>query len=149
MRSLLGPALLLLVAALGGCSDERSSPSDLALAGWRSWDERRADAWAAGDERALASLYEPGSSAGRADVAALRAWTSRGWRVVGLRSQVLGAVVRASAPGRLRLELVTRTDPAARARPRAGGTSVRLPDDAPSRHVVTLVRREGAWRMVD
>lgn len=147
MRPLLGTALLLLVVTLGGCSEKRSTQEDAALAGWRSWDERRAQAWADGDAAALARLYEAGSAAGRSDVAALRAWTARGWRVEGLRSRVLGVVVQASSPGRLRLELVTRTDPAARARPSDGASPVRLPADAPRRRIVTLVRRDGAWQM--
>src|SRR3954447_6645819 len=44
----------------------------------RSWDARRADAWARGDPRLLRPLYTPGSQAGRHDRAMLRAWAARG-----------------------------------------------------------------------
>ena len=59
------------------------APAD-ASAALHDWDDRRASAWAAADPAALRALYEPGSAAGRVDVAMLRAWRERGLRVEGL-----------------------------------------------------------------
>ena len=55
----------------------------------RAWDTERARAWARGSPRMLARLYTTGSVAGRRDLAMLRAWTDRGLRVRGLRTQLL------------------------------------------------------------
>lgn len=77
------------------------SPTARALAVLRAWDRARASAWARGDPAALAALYAPGSRAGAADVVMLRRWQARGLRVRGMRMQVLGAALRARAPGRL------------------------------------------------
>jgi hypothetical protein len=106
------------------------------------WDDRRAAAWAAGDVGALRALYTPGSAAGRADVAMLRAWRARGLRVTGLRMQLLAVHVRLRAPDRLVLVVTDRL---------AGGVVVPgplgLPRDLPSRHVVTMRRVAGEWRV--
>jgi hypothetical protein len=60
-----------------------------ALAVLHAWDAARARAYAAGDSRALGSLYAPTSGTGAADLARLRAYTRRDLRVSGLRMQVL------------------------------------------------------------
>jgi hypothetical protein len=128
------PALLLpTVLALGP-----AVPADVLHA----WDERRADAWAAGDVAGLRSLYTTGSVAGRRDTAMLRAWSLRGLRVNGLRMQLLRVDVRAHTPTRLVLDVTDRV---------AGGVAVpgpvALPRDAATRHVVTLRRVAGEWRV--
>jgi hypothetical protein len=128
------PALLLpTVLALGPVM-----PADVL----HSWDERRAAAWAAGDVAGLRSLYTTGSMAGRRDAAMLRAWSLRGLRVSGLRMQLLCVEVRARTPTRLVLDVTDRV---------AGGVAVpgrvALPRDAATRHVVTLRRVAGEWRV--
>lgn len=116
-----------------------------ALVVLRAWDRRRADAWAAGDRRALARLYVPGSRAGRRDDAMLAAYVARGLRVRSMHRQVLSARVLLRRAARLRLEVTDRLVDAV-----AVGHGVRtaLPDDRPSRRVVVLRRRSGEWRVV-
>jgi hypothetical protein len=111
----------------------------------QAWDRRRAAAYANGSARALRAAYVPGSRAGVADVALLRAYRDRGWRVVGMRTQVLALTVLEHAPGRWRLRVTDRL---------AGGVAVRLgervslPRDRASTHVITLTRGPGRrWRV--
>ncbi len=101
-----------------------------------AWDERRAEAWAAGDVAGLRSLYVTGSAAGRADAAMLRAWRERGLRVEGMEMQLLSVDVRRRTPHLLVLDVVDRL---------VGGAL--LPADLPTRHVVTLRVVEGEWRV--
>ena len=126
------PLLLPAVLALG------PAPADVLHA----WDERRAAAWEHGDAAGLRSLYTDGSVAGRRDVAMLRAWSGRGLRVGGLRTQLLRVDARARTPYRLVLGVTDRV---------AGGVAVpgrvALPRDRPTRHVVTLRRVAGEWRV--
>jgi hypothetical protein len=107
-----------------------------------AWDDRRAAAWAAGDVAGLRALYTDGSVAGRRDAAMLRAWTARGLRVSGLRTQLLRVEVRARAPGRLVLEVTDRV---------AGGVAVpgrvTLPWDRPTAHVLVFRRVGDRWRV--
>ncbi|QWC85691.1 hypothetical protein KLP28_02720 [Nocardioidaceae bacterium] len=58
----------------------RDAPATAVVA-W--WDDRRAQAWRGGDVGALQELYLPGSRAGAADVAALRAYVSAGVALTG------------------------------------------------------------------
>jgi hypothetical protein len=122
------------------------------------WDRRRAAAYSRGDVGALRSLYLPGSGAGVADMAVLRAWLQRGLRVEGLRTQVLARRVLVSGSHRLVLRVTDRVvgGVAVRASVRAvvggaapGGTApgvrARLPADRPGERTVTLVRHEGRW----
>jgi hypothetical protein len=109
-----------------------------------SWDGRRGDAYAAGSAAALGRLYVPGSSAGAADVRLLRAYRSRGLRVVGLRTQVLALVVEQRAGNRWRLRVTDRVVGAVAV---SGGRRLPLPRDASSVRVVTLVRSPGrGWQ---
>lgn len=107
-----------------------------------AWDERRASAWAAGDATALRALYTPGSSAGRRDVAMLRAWSARGLRVDGLAMQLLSVDLRRRTPDRLVLDVTDRL---------AGGVAapigLALPRDRPTRHLVTMRVVAGEWRV--
>jgi hypothetical protein len=117
-------------------------PEVRAAALLRRWDDARATAWAAGDLDGLASLYGAGSATGRRDVAMLRAWSRRGLRVQGLRTQVVRVRVVAHRPGRYELEVVDRVV--------AGtvvgtGPSRPLPRDGPSTRRVVLVDAGGAW----
>jgi hypothetical protein len=111
----------------------------------RDWDAQRAAAYAAGSMRMLRDLYVPGSRAGRADVRLLRAWTARGLRPEGLRTQVLGLQVVSQHPDRLVLRVTDRLA-AGEAVGRAGRTP--LPRDRADTRLLTLDRgSDGAWRM--
>ena len=118
----------------------RVGPEAAVLAGW---DRRRAAAWSTGDVRALRSLYLPGSGAGEADVARLRAWLDRGLRVEGLRTQVLARRVVARGAGLMVLRVTDRVVGGMAVR--AGGVRARLPAGRPGERTVTLVRHEGRW----
>ena len=110
----------------------------------REWDERRAAAYAAGDPAALRPLYTPGSAAGRADRAMLRAYADRGLRVTGLRRQLLAVEVLDAGPGWWRLGV---TDRLVGGVARGGGQPVVLPRDRPSSWRVQLRRHAGGWRV--
>lgn len=115
-----------------------------AIAVLRGWDRRRAAAWSAGNGAALRGLYVPGSAAGRRDLAMLRAWTSRGLRVRGLRMQVLAVRVRVHRERRVVLEV---TDRVARAIAVGDGVRRELPRDGASTRAVELVRSATRWRV--
>ena len=115
-----------------------------ALAVLRAWDVRRAAAWAAGDEAALAALYTTGSSAGRRDRAMLRRYVARGLRVRGLRMQVLAGSVRDRTTDRIELLV---TDRVAHAVAVGRGVRAGLPRDRMSRRTVVLRRVAGEWRV--
>lgn len=108
----------------------------------RAWDERRAEAWAEGDPRALRELYV--DRAGAADVRLLRRYTDRGYRVEGLTTQLLAVDVLEHAPDRWRVRVTDRVTSAVAVR---GEDRVRLPRDRADTHVVTLVRANGTWRV--
>ncbi len=112
----------------------------------RRWDERRASAWAAGDARALAAVYTAGSVAGRRDVARLRAWRARGWRVEALRTQVGAVRVTREHPRSLGLLVADRVARAVAVRP--GREPVVLPRDRwDTRQVVLRRAADGRWRV--
>ena len=115
-----------------------------ALAVLRAWDGRRAAAWAAGDEDALAALYTDGSAAGRRDRAMLRRYVARGLRVRRLRMQVLAGSVRSREAGRIVLVV---TDRLAHAVAVGRGVRLELPRDRASRRTVVLRRVAGEWRV--
>ncbi|WP_193605240.1 hypothetical protein [Nocardioides dongkuii] len=125
---------------------EARTPRTGALAVLAAWDQRRSEAWADGDAAALADLYEPGSTAGRRDLAMLRAWRERGLRVTGLRMQVLDAEVIDTADARLVLRV---TDRVAAARAVGRGLDATLPADRPTTRQITLVRHAEGWRVAD
>lgn len=110
----------------------------------RSWDARRAQAWARGDPRALRALYTPGSVAGRRDRAMLRAWRSRGLVVRGLQTQLIAVRTLHRTASTWRLRVVDRL---------AGGIAVgagtwrRLPGDRATARVVVLRRSGGRWQV--
>ena len=115
-----------------------------ALAVLRAWDVRRAAAWAAGDEAALAALYTDGSAAGRRDRAMLGRYGARGLRVRGMRMQVLAAKVRTRTTGRIVLVVTDRLAHAVAVR---RGTRVVLPRDRATRRTIVLRRVAGEWRV--
>jgi hypothetical protein len=115
-----------------------------ALAVLGAWDVRRAAAWAAGDEAALAALYTDGSAAGRRDRAMLGRYGARGLRVRGMRMQVLAGKVRSRTAGRLVLMVTDRLAHAVAVR---RGTRVVLPRDRATRRTIVLRRVAGEWRV--
>jgi hypothetical protein len=142
--------------ALGACTghaEERTPPGRLevgagsvevhALAVLHAWDARRAAAYARGDVPALRRLYVGGSLAGARDARTLRGYVALGLHVEGLHMQVLrAAVVRDDR----RLVEVRVLERLASGRATSGaGDGVALPRDEADDHVVTLVRRRGAW----
>jgi hypothetical protein len=119
-----------------------------ALAVLRSWDARRAAAWAVGDAEALAGLYAAGSPAGAADVALLSRYTRRGLVVRGLRMQVLRAQVLRSRPHALVLVVTDRVAAAVAVPAGDLGVARRLPADSASSRRLVLRRVAGGWVMV-
>ena len=115
-----------------------------ALGVLRAWDVRRAAAWAAGDEAALAALYTDGSAAGRRDRAMLGRYGARGLRVRGMRMQVLAGKVRSRTAGRIVLVV---TDRLAHAVAEGRGTRVVLPRDRATRRTIVLRGVAGEWRV--
>jgi len=108
----------------------------------RAWDARRADAWARGDLATLASLYTPGSVAGRHDVAMLRSWSARGLVVQRLGTQLLTVEEVAHTRSTWRLRVTDRLVGGV-----AEGRGVRrpLPVDGATTRVVELRRLHGRW----
>lgn len=110
-------------------------------------DQRRADAYSAGDPAALAGVYLPGSAALASDTAALRAYRREGVRVRGLRLRLAGVHVLARRAGRVVLRV---TDRMAGYRLVDGSGQVvrREPGRGPATWRVTLRRDEGGrWRI--
>jgi hypothetical protein len=111
----------------------------------RSWDRRRARAWAEGDVAGLRELYV--DRAGVADVRLLRRYADRGYRVEGMTTQLLAVDVLGQRPGRWVLRLTDRLANAVAVR---GADRLRLPRDRMDTHVVTLVRgADGRWRVAE
>lgn len=140
---------LLLVLALLLDPTPRAAPSASpvlpevrAAAVLHAWDVRRARAWSAGDPVALRDLYVPGSAAGRADVAMLRAWTGRELRVERLRMQLLSISVVSWRRNRLVVEVVDRVTGA-----RVVPTRSALPADRATAHTIVLRQVAGEWRV--
>ena len=111
----------------------------------RAWDVQRSAAYAAGSSRMLRDLYVAGSGAGASDVRLLRDYRERGYRVVGMRMQLLALRVLEERPDRLRLRVTDRLDGAVAV---GEGRRLTLPRDRPSTRTVTMVRgTDGAWRV--
>lgn len=109
------------------------------------WDGRRSRAYATGSIASLRDLYVAGCRAGAVDVRLLGEYAARGYRVRGMRMQVLAVDVLAHERGRWRLRVTDRLDRAV-----AVGNGVRavLPRDQPSTRVLELARgADGDWRM--
>jgi hypothetical protein len=111
----------------------------------RAWDGRRAAAYAGGSARRLRDLYLPGSATGAVDVRLLEGYRARGLRVAGMRTQLLGVAVLERRPDRWTLRV---TDRLAGAVAVDAGRRLRLPRDASSTRVVTMMRGgDGRWRV--
>jgi hypothetical protein len=111
----------------------------------REWDRARAAAYAAGEPARLRDLYTSGSPAGAADVRLLGRYRSRGFRVVGMRTQVLALTALAGGPDRYRVRVTDRLVGAVAV---GGGDRIALPRDRASARVLTLARgADGRWRV--
>src|SRR3954453_16131185 len=120
-----------------------SASTDLpAAAVLRAWDRRRAEAYAAGSPGQLRGLYVGG--AGSSDVPLLEGYRSRGWRVVGMRMQVLAVAVASREPGRLRLRVTDRLGGGGAGR--GGGRGGLARDRASTRTVILVRGGDGVWR---
>ena len=121
-----------------------TGPSQLAVL--REWDRRRARAYAAGSPSMLRDLYVQGSTAGASDVRLLRDYRARGFRVVGMRMQVLSAAVLEESRDRVRVRVTDRLHDAVAV---GNGRRITLPRDQATERVVTLTRgRDGRWVVV-
>ncbi len=108
----------------------------------RAWDHHRAAAWSEGDVAALSGLYTRRSRSGAQDAADLRRWRQRGLRVVGLREQVAGLLVRVDTSHRLLVAVTDRTvDAVAVGRDRRTA----LPRSAWTTHRIRFLRVRGRW----
>lgn len=110
----------------------------------RTWDARRARAWARGDPRLLRALYTPGSVAGRRDRAMLRAWAERGVVVRGLCTQLLS--VRELSHHRSARTLLV-TDRLIGGVAVGAGVRRPLPQDRATTRTIRLRRWDGEWRV--
>lgn len=112
------------------------------LAILRDWDRARAEAWAAGDVRALRRLYTPGSTAGQRDAAMLRRWTARGLQVRGMSMQVIAVELRRRTDRTLVLVVTDRLSGAEAVGPSG---SVELPRDGASTRRLSFREVAGRW----
>lgn len=138
--------LLVLLLLLGPAPRPEVAAAEILHA----WDVRRCAAWSAGDVAALRRLYAPGSGAGRADVAMLRAWRERGLRVEGMQVQLLLVRVRSWADDTLAIEVVDRILGGTVGGTIDGpvnGTGAVLPTDQATAHTIVLRRIAGEWRV--
>ena len=110
------------------------------------WDAKRAAAYAAADQRALAGLYLSGSRTGDADVHLLEKYADRGLRVEGMATQMLTFDVIRHDSGRLVVDVTDRVVGAVAV---GHGHRVKLPADRADRRRVSLVRRGGRWLVAE
>lgn len=112
----------------------------------RTWDRRRAAAWAHADPQALARLYLPTSAAGRRDRRMLSAYRDRGLRVTGMTRQVMRLRVSVVTPRRLEVVVTDRLVDA-----RVVGARVRsaVPDSHLATRRIRLVRVAGPWQVAE
>ncbi|MCW2798684.1 MAG: hypothetical protein JWQ70_156 [Aeromicrobium sp.] len=136
--------LSILLAMLGSLA---SSPQLHWVGVLGGLDKERAAAFSAGDPALLDQVYARESSGREADAAAIRAYARRGGRVTGAELILLSCRLDDSTPQRVRLVVVDRLD-AARV-VWADGSSRSLPQDLPTKHLITLVRTTDGWRIGD
>jgi hypothetical protein len=112
----------------------------------RTWDRRRADAWARADPEALRRLYLPASVAGRRDAAMLAAYRDRGLRVTGMTRQVVRLRVSTVTPRHLEVVVTDRLVDA-----RVVGARVRsaLPVGHLATRRIRLTRVAGRWQVAE
>ena len=134
-------------------SDQRAAETVAPAVGDGRWsdvlariDARRDRAWRQGRPGRLATVFVPGSAALRADRAALRGYLRRGYDVGPTRLAYWRVRVVADRRDRVRLAMVDRLLPVQVTGP--DGRRHALPDDRPTRHLVTLVHTgRSGWRI--
>lgn len=93
----------------------------------------------------LTQVYVRGATGAHTDRRTLSEYRRRGWRFIALEHQILAVNVQTRRKDRMVLEVVDRI---ARARvAHTSGSSIELPRDHPTRHVVTMHRTEDGWRI--
>lgn len=127
-------------------SEAEAGPGPPVVSVLQDWDAARSDAYAAGDRRALADLYLPGTRVGAADDRLLSSYLRRGLRVRDLEVQLLSVEVIRSSDDEMLLRVVDRISAG-----RVEGAGVRqaLPQDRPTAHRVRLVRSGARWVLAD
>jgi hypothetical protein len=135
--------LWVLVVALRAVSP---APEDVWATRLGELDAVRAQAFASGDPAGLGEVYVRSSRGAAADARTIRAYRRRGGRVLGAELRVLSCRVLADTRTRARLDVVDRLGPAQVLW--SDGTSTALPQDEPTRRIVTLVRTDEGWRIV-
>ena len=116
----------------------------------RSWDARRAEAYAAGDVAGLRRLHVPGSPLARQDVAVLRRYRERGLRVTRLEQQVFSVDVHeagARAVTMTVVERLARTPVRRSERPQSGSGQWVLPASGFELRTLRFERAAAGWRL--
>jgi hypothetical protein len=128
-----------------------SPPSSISAAE-RTWnrilaqlDSRRTHAWRTGRPRLLAAVWTASSTGLAKDRRLLAAYTRRGMRVDGASLEFARVEVASRTPYTVRLRTIDRLRSAVAVRP--SGTTIALPQDSWSRHLVTLRRTPTGWRL--
>ena len=107
-------------------------------------DSARQAAYHAGDPALLLDVYLPGSAVLRRDRRMLMAYERRGVRLEGVRLEIQDVDVRRRDGRQVRLRVIDRL-----ARPVAhtAAGDVALPQDLPTRRLITLVANDDGWRI--
>lgn len=132
----------MLIAALRAVSP---APDDQWATRLSELDAVRAEAFATSDPTLLDRVYVRGSEARDVDAATIANYRERGGRVVGADLWVISCRVQAASGSRARLDVVDRLRSARIVW--KDGSATALPQDEPSRRVVTLVRTADGWRI--
>ncbi len=131
-----------LVVAIRSVSPE---PGDQWATRLTELDQTRAVAFASADPGRLDAVYLPSSRGLRDDAATIEAYANRDGRVVGAELRVLSCHVVRSAEDRVSLDVIDQLAPSHVVW--GDGSTTLLPDDRPSRRLVTVVRTGDGWRI--
>jgi len=132
-------------------SPATTSPPTSELAAASRWervltrlDAAREAAYRTGNPALLADVYSPASTVLRRDRRTLRAYERRGVRLEGVRLEIHHVHVVERDATQVRLRVIDRL-----ARPVAhtAAGDVALPQDLPTRRLITLVAHRGGWRI--
>lgn len=135
--------LWVLIAAVRAGSP---APEDLWATRLGELDEVRAEAFAAADPGLLDRVYLRQSQSRATDATTIADYHRRGGRVVGADLRILSCRVLRASASRARLDVVDQLGAARIVWD--DGSATELPEDQPSRRVVTLVRTPEGWRVV-
>ncbi|MGA8986645.1 hypothetical protein [Aeromicrobium sp.] len=110
-------------------------------------DHDRAAAFARADAELLDRVYVRGSQARAADAATIADHRRRGARIVGAELRILSCRVLSVSGSRVRLDVVDRL--ASTQVIWTDGSTTALPQDEPSRRIVTLASTAAGWRVTE